>query len=167
MTETSGTWTLDPAASSITFSAKSIWGLVPVKGTFGTLSGEGTIAEDGSATGTVTIDAGSVDTKNASRDKHLKSADFFNVEEHPTITVSIASATRDGDTLTCDGLLEAAGHSTAVSFPAAISEAADGSVALAVQLPVNFRELGITWGPVPGMIRPVAKMSVTATFRQG
>jgi polyisoprenoid-binding protein YceI len=166
MTETSGTWTLDPAASSVTFSAKSMWGLATVKGTFGILSGEGTVAEDGSATGKVAVDAGSVNTRNSARDKHLKSADFLNVEEHPSITVTIASATRDGGTLNCDGLLEAAGHSTAVSFPVTISEAADGSVVLAAQLPVNFRELGMTWNR-GGMIGPVAKASVSVTFRRG
>jgi polyisoprenoid-binding protein YceI len=143
-----------------------MWGLATAKGTFGILSGEGTIAEDGSATGKIAIDAGSVNTKNSARDKHLKSADFLNVEEHPSITVTIASTTRDGDTLNCDGLLEAAGYSTAVSFPATISEAADGSVALAVQLPVNFRELGMTWNR-GGMVGPVAKTSVNVTFRQG
>ena len=67
MTETSGTWTLDPAASSVTFSAKAMWGLATVKGTFGILSGEGTVAEDGSATGKVAVDAGSVNTRNSSR----------------------------------------------------------------------------------------------------
>jgi polyisoprenoid-binding protein YceI len=165
MTETSGTWTLDPAASSVTFTAKSLWGLVTVKGTFGTLSGDGTVAEDGTATGKVVIDAGSVDTKNSTRDKHLKSADFFNVGEHPSITVTVASAMRDGDKLNCDGLLEAAGYETAVSFTATITEAADGSVALATQLPVNFHELGITWNR--SGIRPVAQTSVNVTFRRG
>jgi polyisoprenoid-binding protein YceI len=166
MTEASGTWTLDPAASSVTFTGKAFWGLATVKGTFGTLSGDGAVAGDGSATGKIAIDAGSVDTRNPTRDKHLKSADFFNVEEHPSITVTVASATRDGDTLRCDGLLEAGGHSTAVSFPATISEAADGSVALAAQLPVNFRELGMTWNRA-GMVGAVAKASVSVTFRRG
>jgi polyisoprenoid-binding protein YceI len=165
MTETSGTWTLDPAASSVTFVAKSLWGLVTVKGAFGTVSGDGTIAEDGTGTGTIIIDAASVDTKNGRRDKHLKSPDFLNAGTHPSITVSVLSAMRDGSTLNCDGLLEAAGFSTGVSFSATISEASDGSVVLATQLPVNFRELGITWNR--SGINPVANTSVSATFRQG
>jgi polyisoprenoid-binding protein YceI len=164
MTETHGAWTLDPAASSVTFTVKSMWGLATVKGTFAVSSGEGTVADDGTATGTVVIDAGSVNTRNPARDKHLKSADFLNSAEQPSITVTIASAIRDGDTLNCDGLLEAGGHSTAVSFPAAISPADDGSVALSAQLPVNFRELGMTWNRA-GMLGPLCKTSVSATFR--
>jgi polyisoprenoid-binding protein YceI len=163
MTEHTGTWVLDPAGSSATFAAKTFWGLMTVKGRFGALSGHGTVVEDGSAAGALVIDASSVDTKNASRDKHLKSADFFNVESHPSITLTVTSATQDGDKLTGNGTLEAGGFSTPVSFVATITEATGGTVTLAAQLPVNYRELGITWNQM-GMIGPVATTSVTARF---
>jgi polyisoprenoid-binding protein YceI len=163
MTEQTGTWVLDPTGSSATIAAKTFWGLTTVKGSFGTMSGHGTVTEDGSAAGALVIDAGSLDTKNGSRDNHLKSADFFNVEAHPSITLTVTSASRDGDKLTGSGTLEAGGHSTPVSFAATITEATGSAVTLAAQLPVNYRELGMTWNRM-GMLGPVATASVTARF---
>jgi len=163
MTEHTGTWVLDQAGSSATIAAKTFWGLMTVKGAFGALSGHGTVAEDGTASGALVIDASTINTKNASRDKHLKSADFFNVEAHPSITVTIETATQDGDKLTGNGTLEAGGRSTAVSFVAALSEDTDSAVTLTAQLPVNYRELGMTWNQM-GMLGPVATANVTARF---
>jgi polyisoprenoid-binding protein YceI len=163
MSEHTGTWVLDQAGSSATIAAKTFWGLMTVRGTFGALSGHGTVAEDGTASGTLVIDASSINTKNASRDKHLKSADFFDVEAHPSITLTVEAATQDGDKVTGSGTLEAAGHAAAVSFVAAITEDTDSSVTLAAQLPVNYRELGITWNQM-GMLGPVATATVAARF---
>jgi polyisoprenoid-binding protein YceI len=163
MTEYTGTWVLDPAGTTVTFTAKTFWGLSTVKGAFGTVAGQGTVAEDGTASGTVTIDANSVDTKNAQRDKHLKSADFLGGADRPTISVIVASATQDGSTLRASGTLEAGGHSQPVTFDATIAEATDSAVTLTAQLPVNYRELGMTWNRM-GMLGPVATASVTARF---
>ncbi len=68
-----GTWVLDPARSTVRLRSKSMWGLVPVKGSFGTVSGEGTVSPAGEVSGTVTVDAASVDTKMGKRDQHLRS----------------------------------------------------------------------------------------------
>jgi polyisoprenoid-binding protein YceI len=163
MTEHTGSWVLDPAGSTATIAAKTFWGLMTVKGTFGALSGHGTVAEGGNASGTFVIDASSINTKNASRDKHLKSADFFNVEAHPSITFTVTTAVQDGDKLTGDGTLEAGGHAVAVSFVATITEATDSAITLAGHLPVNYRELGMTWNQM-GMLGPVATADVTARF---
>jgi polyisoprenoid-binding protein YceI len=46
----------------------------------------------------VTVDAASIDTKNADRDNHLRSADFFDVENHPTITFVSDSVRKLSDT---------------------------------------------------------------------
>ncbi len=54
-----GVWQLDQTASTVGISHKTMWGLVNVKGTFGTLSGQGEVRGDGSAIGTVTLDAAS------------------------------------------------------------------------------------------------------------
>jgi polyisoprenoid-binding protein YceI len=84
-----GRWTLDPARSAIRFTHKTIWGLVTVKGTFADLSGEGEVLPDRSAHGSLRIGAASLDTRNAKRDKHLRSADFFDVERHPEEDVTL------------------------------------------------------------------------------
>ena len=91
------TWTLDPARSSVALRSKSVWGLVTVRGSFGELAGNAEILPGGAARGRLEIGAASLDTKNAKRDRHLASADFFNAAEHPSIVADLASATRTGD----------------------------------------------------------------------
>jgi polyisoprenoid-binding protein YceI len=56
-------WILDEARSSIGIRSKSMWGLATVDGTFTKVGGEGEIALDGTAHGTLTIDAASIKTK--------------------------------------------------------------------------------------------------------
>ena len=81
-----GTWSVDPAHSEVGFSVKHM-GIANVRGKFaafeGTLEMKENLAES-RAFGTVK--AASVDTGEAQRDEHLRSADFFNVEEFPEIT---------------------------------------------------------------------------------
>lgn len=72
--------TIDNAHSEIGFKVKHLM-ISTVKGKFDTFGGA--INEDGTVF--VSINTGSVNTGNADRDGHLKSADFFNSEEHPTI----------------------------------------------------------------------------------
>ena len=72
--------TIDSAHSEIGFKVKHLM-ISTVKGNFGTFSGA--IHEDGTVF--VSINTGSINTGNADRDGHLKSADFFNSEEFPTI----------------------------------------------------------------------------------
>src|ERR1700682_267805 len=84
-----GRWSLDPAGSSVQFYVKHFWGVVTVHGSFETLEGEGKVDPDGGVSGHLTIDAKSLNTKNRKRDKHLRSADFFDVEHHPTVTITV------------------------------------------------------------------------------
>ena len=73
--------TIDNAHSEIGFKVKHLM-ISTVKGNFGTFSGE--IQEDGTVF--VSINTGSINTGNIDRDNHLKSAEFFNSEEFPTIS---------------------------------------------------------------------------------
>ena len=63
---------------------KTFWGLLTVRGHFDRFSGSYEVGPDG-ATIELTIDADSLDTGNANRDKHLRSTDFFRVAEHPQV----------------------------------------------------------------------------------
>src|SRR5579875_3384674 len=80
-----GAWALDSQRSSIRLKTRTMWGLVPVKGVFRQVSGTCEISPAGEAAGTLTVAAASVDTNNARRDKHLRSADFFDSDNHPDI----------------------------------------------------------------------------------
>jgi len=85
-----GTWTVDPSHSSINFSVRHL-GIAKVRGSFAEFSGS--LTSDGSTfSGTGAIAAASVDTGDAQRDEHLRSADFFNAETHPTIVFAVAGA---------------------------------------------------------------------------
>jgi polyisoprenoid-binding protein YceI len=97
-----GTWAIDPVHSSIAFSVRHLV-VSKVRGVFDTFSGTITVAEDGTASVRAEIDVASVDTRNAQRDAHLKSADFFDVENHPTATFVSTSVREDGAAHLVDG----------------------------------------------------------------
>src|SRR5690606_10581994 len=67
-----GSWSLDPSRSSLRFRSSALWGLVKVHGEFTDISGEGSVAPDGTVSGRLEIAAASVDTGKAKRDRHLR-----------------------------------------------------------------------------------------------
>ena len=80
-------WEIDPARSTIEFTVRHMM-VSKAKGSFGKFGGSviGDPKQPGSAKVEVIIDAASINTQNADRDRHLRSADFFDVEKHPRIT---------------------------------------------------------------------------------
>lgn len=90
-----GTWKLDPYHSELSFSVKHLM-ISKVKGTFGTFDVTIVTTEDPrESTIDATIDVASVNTGVEARDSHLRTSDFFLVEEHPTMT--FRSTGFDGD----------------------------------------------------------------------
>ena len=79
-----GTFTIDPTHSRIGFSARHAM-VTKVRGSFNEYTGSGTLA-GGVATLSVDISANSIDTRNADRDGHLQSPDFFDAAKFPKIT---------------------------------------------------------------------------------
>jgi polyisoprenoid-binding protein YceI len=92
LTAAAGTWLLDTAATTVELRTKAMWGLAKVKGTFATLRGTGSVGPNGAVSGTLVIDAASVNTGQAKRDAHLRTADFFDVAKYPTFEYSVTSA---------------------------------------------------------------------------
>jgi len=93
-----GTWTIDQSHSVLNFKIRHIFS--KTGGTFGEWGGslEFDGADPATLAGTVTIKTASINTENEDRDNHLRSPDFFNVEEFPTITfVSKSAEQRDGE----------------------------------------------------------------------
>jgi polyisoprenoid-binding protein YceI len=81
-----GTWRLDPAHSKVGFAVKHL-GIANVRGEFGSFEGTLEVGEDlASSRAYGTVDAASIDTNEAQRDAHLRSADFFDAETHPQLT---------------------------------------------------------------------------------
>jgi polyisoprenoid-binding protein YceI len=125
--------------------SKSMWGLAKVTGVFREASGEGAVSAAGDVTGTITVVAASVDTKNGKRDTHLRSADFFEVDKYPDITVAVQSVESAGEGVTVTGTLTVRGQSRPLSFPATVSGFDSDELSLDGEARVNRAEFGLTW----------------------
>lgn len=94
----SSTWAIDPAHSGVEFQIKHL-GVSNVRGSFAGVTG--TVVWDDKNVGAskvdATIDAKTVNTGQEKRDEHLKSADFFDVAQYPTLTFHSTSVKRTGD----------------------------------------------------------------------
>jgi polyisoprenoid-binding protein YceI len=81
-----GTWALDPAHTVVTFTARHLM-VTKVRGRFPLAAGTVTIAENPlDSSVEATVDVARVDSGDAGRDEHLRSADFFDAEHHPTVS---------------------------------------------------------------------------------
>ena len=106
-TLTPGTWVLDPSHSDVSFTVRHLM-VAKVRGTFADVSGTISIHPDDELKSAVeaTIGIGSVDTRDEKRDAHLRSADFFDAEQHPTMTYRSTGLRRVGEgRYTVDGEL--------------------------------------------------------------
>jgi polyisoprenoid-binding protein YceI len=139
-----GSWALDPARSKVVLKSRHTWGLRPVDGVFHQVAGSGTVNAAGDVTGVVTVAAASVDTENGRRDKHLRSADFFDADNHQDITFSADGASPAGDGVRVTGSLTVRGTTRPATLDAKVS-AADGEVVLDGDLRVNRADYGMTW----------------------
>lgn len=110
-----GTWAIDPVHSSIAFSVRHLL-VSKVRGTFDTFSGAVVVGEDGTPSVTAEIAVDSVDTRNEQRDAHLKSADYFDVENHPTASFASTGVRESGDTYVLDGVFTLKGIAEPVSL---------------------------------------------------
>lgn len=84
--ELTGTWSIDPTHSRVGFSSRHAM-VTKVRGAFNDVSGTAQLdAEDMSRSQVrVVLQVASVDTRSPQRDAHLRSADFFDAQQHPTI----------------------------------------------------------------------------------
>ena len=114
--ETKTKWVLDPAHSELTFKVKHMM-ISNVQGEFKNLS----VVVDGDdlfkSTVNATIDASSINTNNEDRDNHLKSADFFDVENHKELSFKSSSfKQKDDDEYELKGILSIKGVSKEVTL---------------------------------------------------
>ncbi|MFJ4786968.1 YceI family protein [Streptomyces sp. NPDC088794] len=147
-----GEYTIDPAHSTLGFTARHAM-VTNVKGKF--LDFNGTLHLDGSdpAKSTASIDAkmDSIDTGSADRDGHLKSADFFKIEEFPTMTFRSTSAeSLGGDDYRITGDLEILGTTKPLTIDLEFNGAAkdpfgNERVGFEGKAEILRSEWGLTW----------------------
>jgi polyisoprenoid-binding protein YceI len=157
-----GSWTVDPVRSTVSLHSKSVWGLVKVRGSLGEVGGHGTVSPAGDLTGEITVATASLDTKNAKRDKHLRSEEMLSSEKHPVITFTLGSVSLAGSDVTVAGTLAVRGQSRPLTFPAAI--VLDGGTAsLNATVQVDRSDFGITWNQL-GMASMDNEITIHAVF---
>ena len=157
-----GDWTLDGARSRIRLRS-SIWGLIPVKGVFGQVTGHATVSPTGEVSGTITVAAASLGTNNARRDRHLRSGDFFAADAFPHITFSVDRLQPSGEGVTVTGNLTVRGQTRPLTFPAKVSVAGSGEVWLDAEVQVNRADFGLTWN-LMGAVSMQNTITVHAVF---
>lgn len=101
-----GDWHVVPARSELGFLTRAVFGLIPVRGRYSGYDGELHIDGAGHASGFLRIEAATIRTGIKKRDAHLRSTDFFAVEEHPHLKFELASLVPNPDSdLTMTGTL--------------------------------------------------------------
>ncbi len=146
-----GVWNVDAQRSEVSFAVKEMWGLRTVRGVFTWVDGNLKVQGDDAA-GALTIDAESVDTGNARRDEHLRSADFFDVDQHPQIVFTARGVTSHDGRLTIAGYLAIGASRTRLEIPLAVEQLPDGAMRLVGETTVSRKAVGLGWNKL-AMIR--------------
>lgn len=149
-TITPGTWTIDPAHTEIGFSVRHL-AISKVKGAFEEFAGTVVVAEnpaESSVEGTVEVK--SVNTKQAQRDEHLRTSDFFQADEFPQITFKSTDARVEGDDVIVTGDFTMRGVTKPVDFKVELGgETADGygnkKAGFEATTTVNRKDFGVNW----------------------
>ncbi|MEE2038560.1 YceI family protein [Nocardiopsis sp. CT-R113] len=111
-----GTWTIDPTHSVIGFSVRHMM-VSKVRGRFEKFEATLTVPEDATlASVEATIDASSINTDNGDRDNHIRSADFFHVEEHPQFAFRSTGIEAKGEDFALKGELTIKGKTNPVEL---------------------------------------------------
>jgi polyisoprenoid-binding protein YceI len=114
-----GTWSADPAHSTVGFSVKHL-GIATVRGSFGEFEGSLELGEDlADARISATVKTASIDTAEPTRDAHLRSADFFDAELYPELRFESTSVQAiDDETFAIEGDLTMHGETHPVTLRA-------------------------------------------------
>lgn len=145
-------WVLDPAHSEIDFKVRHMM-ITNVKGEFRAFNAVILTEGDDFSKGSVelNIESGSVFTNNIDRDKHLKSADFFDAENHKELKFTSSSLTKlDDDNYKLNGILDIRGIKKQVSFDVefgGINKDPWGNLKAGFSLSgkINRKDWGLNW----------------------
>lgn len=147
----SGSYVIDPTHSRIGFSARHAV-ITKVRGAFNAFEGKGSV-NDGKVNLEVTINADSIDTRQADRDAHLKSEDFFNAAAFPHIKFVSTSVKQVGEGFVVDGNLTIKDVTKPLTIEFAYTGAAtdpfgNKRVGLEGEAEINRPDFGLTWNAI-------------------
>jgi len=146
-----GRWEIDPAHSRVGAVARHLM-VTKVRGSFGVFGGTIEVGEEPEDSKVVVhVDAASIDTGSPDRDKHLRSADFLDVEQFPELTFTSTKVERAGETgLRLTGDLTIRGVSRPITldaeFDGLIGDPWGGKrVAFTATTELEREDWGMTW----------------------
>jgi len=149
---TTSTWNIDPAHSGAEFKVKHMM-IANVRGKFSGISGvlHRFEADHTQSTLEVSIDTTTINTQDAQRDGHLKSADFLDVEKFPTMTFKSTHIEKKGEGFAVTGDLTIHGVTKPVVLNVEeVSEPAkdpwgNTRIGLTATAKINRKDFGLTW----------------------
>ncbi|HYH35358.1 MAG TPA: YceI family protein [Nocardioides sp.] len=146
-----GDYVLDVSHSRLGFTARHAM-VTKVRGQFGEFEGKAHVdaADPAASSVELTINPASISTGSADRDGHLRSPDFFDVEQYPTWTFRSTEVVRDGETWTVTGDLTIKDVTKSVSIDfeqtgSAVDPFGNTRVGFEGELTVNRKDWGLTW----------------------
>jgi polyisoprenoid-binding protein YceI len=144
------TWVIDTSHSELGFRVRHL--VSRVRGTFGEWSGTLQVDPDRLEQGSVSvvIRTASIDTRHDRRDNHLRSADFFDVENHPTMAFVSQRVERSGEGVRVHGTLTMRGVSRAVVLDGEfLGMTVDGQgrrrLGFEASTTINRHDFGVSW----------------------
>jgi polyisoprenoid-binding protein YceI len=152
-----GSWTIDQSHSEVSFTIRHLM-VSKVRGRFTNFEGQVVTGADPLQSSVrATVELASIDTANADRDAHVRSADFFEVERHPTMTYQSTGVRFDEDDLVVDGDLTLHGVTRSVPLKLEVNgfqpstPFGDTRVGFSATGEVNRSDFGITFNmPLDG-----------------
>lgn len=146
-----GTWTIDPAHSQVGFSVRHL--MSKVRGRFADFTGQ-IVTETDPAQSMVTavVELSSIDTGIAMRDNHLRSSDFFDVEQTPKMTFTSTTVSYDGDRWTLTGDLTIRDITKAVQLEVdylgvdLTGMKGETRIGFEASTSISRQEFGVSWG---------------------
>ena len=147
------TWNIDPVHTAAEFKVRHMM-ITNVKGRFMRVTGVLNVNETDITKSSIeaTIEAASINTHEADRDTHLRSADFLDVEKFPTLTFASTNMTRTGDgELNVEGDLTIRGVTRKVVFavegptPPAKDPWGNTRIGWSATTKINRKDFGLTW----------------------
>ena len=147
------TWNVDPVHSTAQFKVRHLM-ISNVKGEFRNISGKLELDSANITNSRIeaSIDATTINTREADRDTHLKSADFLDVEKFPTLSFTSNRISREGEgELTVEGDLTIRGVTRKVSFdvegpsPEAKDPWGNTRIGLSATTRINRKDFGLNW----------------------
>lgn len=145
------TYQIDPAHTQIHFKIDHLM-IFKVRGTFNDFNGTADIDVDNKTlkSATATINVASIDTRNQKREKHLLSADFFDVANYPEITFVSKKVSGSGTDISVTGDLTIKGITKEVTLKGAFLGGAMGPMknpraGFEATGKINRKDFGLTW----------------------